>query len=72
MLVPHEPQALRNHDQTLQRLAERGGMGVREILFVLTDRRWKWEDIGKGDDAADVAALIAALKEYESTTQVSP
>jgi hypothetical protein len=34
----HEKQALRNHGQTLKRLAERGGLGWIELLCVLEDR----------------------------------
>ena len=34
----HEEQALRNHTQTLKRLAERGGLGWVEALFVLEDK----------------------------------
>lgn len=34
----HEPQAIRNHGQTLKRLAERGGLDYAELLAVLEDR----------------------------------
>lgn len=36
----HEKQAIRNHSQTLERLAERGGLGWVEILFVLEDKNY--------------------------------
>lgn len=36
----HEKQALRNHGQSLQRLAERGGLGWIEMLCVLEDREY--------------------------------
>lgn len=36
----HEAQCKRNHDQTVQRLAERGGLGVDEMCAVVEDRRW--------------------------------
>lgn len=46
MLAPHEPQAMRNHcGQSLQRLAERGGLSPCEALAVLDDRRWKQMDL---------------------------
>ncbi|WCM53535.1 hypothetical protein OH720_11155 [Pseudomonas sp. WJP1] len=32
LLIPYEEQALRNHSQSLQRLAKRGGMDSTEIL----------------------------------------
>jgi hypothetical protein len=40
MLVPHEAQALRNHGQTLERLAQRGGLGVSEAIDILEGRSW--------------------------------
>ncbi len=40
MLAPHARQAKSNHGQTLERLAERGGLGPGEALAVLDDRRW--------------------------------
>jgi len=40
LVAPHEKQALHNHQQTLERLAERGGLDVLELLAVLTDRDW--------------------------------
>ena len=42
IIAPHEAQAMRNHGgQTLQRLAERGGLDWTEILAVLHDKTWK-------------------------------
>jgi hypothetical protein len=38
MLAPHEAQAIANHSQRLQRLAERGGLGVDEMVLVLEGR----------------------------------
>lgn len=37
VLIPHEEQAIYNHRQTLNRLAERGGLSWYEILCVLED-----------------------------------
>ena len=42
MLVPHEAQALKNHTQTLLRLAERGGLGWGEILAILMGKPWSF------------------------------
>lgn len=39
-LESHEEQAKRNHGQTLEELAARGGLSPREAVAVLTDRRW--------------------------------
>lgn len=40
MLVPHEKQALQNHGQTLNRLAERGGLDHSEAIDILEGRKW--------------------------------
>jgi hypothetical protein len=40
MLLPHENQALRNHNQSLKRLGERGGLEPSFMLAVLEDRSW--------------------------------
>lgn len=42
VIAPHEEQALRNHcGQSLERLAERGGLSPQEALAVLEDRNWE-------------------------------
>ncbi len=40
MIAPHEAQALRNHDQSLEVLARRCGLSASEALDVLADRKW--------------------------------
>lgn len=35
LIAPHEGQALANHQQTLERLAERGGLSACEALLVI-------------------------------------
>lgn len=40
LIASHERQALINHDQTLTRLAERGGLSPCEALAILEDRQW--------------------------------
>lgn len=40
IIEPHREQAHRNHGQTLERLAERGGLGPEELVAVLEDRLW--------------------------------
>lgn len=42
LLLPHEKQALKNHDgQHLERLAARGGLEASEACAVLEDRPWR-------------------------------
>lgn len=40
MLIPHEAQALRNHGQSLVRLAQRGGISTGEAISILEGRKW--------------------------------
>ncbi len=40
IIAPHEAQAMKNHGQTLQRLAERGGLCWSEIFAVLANKTW--------------------------------
>jgi hypothetical protein len=40
LIAPYEAQAQRNHSQTLERLAERGGLGCAEAIDVMTNQRW--------------------------------
>lgn len=37
VMAPHESQAQRNHSQSLQRLAERGGLGTGEAWCIVND-----------------------------------
>ena len=52
---PHERQALDNHDQTLQRLHDRGGLDPAELLAVLEGKPWR--EVEK-----DIEVAIARLK----------
>jgi lambda repressor-like predicted transcriptional regulator len=38
VLIPHKEQAFKNHGQTLERLAERGGLSYAELLDVLKNQ----------------------------------
>lgn len=40
MLVPHEAQAFKNHSQSLDMLASRGGLAHSEAIDILEDRPW--------------------------------
>ena len=53
VVAPHEAQAKRNHDQTLERLAERGGLSPEEMWGVCNDRPLRdVRDVSKGDAIA--------------------
>jgi hypothetical protein len=40
MIAPHEKQARSNHSQSLERLAERGGLGCSEAIDIMRGARW--------------------------------
>lgn len=47
LVKAHEKQALENHGQTVERLAERQGLSICELAAVLEDRPWhamSWKD----------------------------
>lgn len=41
LVAPHEGQAQKNHYQSLERLAQRGGLSHSELCAVLEDREWR-------------------------------
>lgn len=40
LIAPHERQAQSNHSQTLERLAQRGGLCPNEATRIIQDRPW--------------------------------
>ncbi len=41
LITPHEKQAKSNHDQSLKRIAERGGLDPLEAVAVIEDKSWR-------------------------------
>lgn len=68
MLVPHEAQARANHGQTLERLAQRGGLGVSEAICILEGRRWGTVANCVENDRY----LINKVREWRARTTGSP
>lgn len=62
MLAPHKRRAELNHSQTLERLAERGGLSPSEIVCVLQDR--KLFPVPEDADCAAVPALLDAITRF--------
>lgn len=58
-VAPHEDQALINHSQTLERLAERSGLDPLELLCVLDGKHWS--ELGLGSKRATRSQLEAAI-----------
>ncbi len=40
MISPHEARAHKNHSQSLEELARRGGLGALEALWILDEAGW--------------------------------
>jgi hypothetical protein len=62
LVVPYEGQAFTNHDQSLERLAQRGGLGVGELWCVVHGKRWR----EASSKAVAEAWLRGWLHEHES------
>lgn len=61
LLDSHEGSAQRNHSQSLERLAERGGLSLSEIAAVIEDRQWR----SMTDEEALVVVTAAVNKAEE-------
>ena len=63
IIEPHRARAFKTHGQTLERLAERGGLSVCEALAIIEDREWKMMELIPAFEqlAAIVAAATARL-----------
>jgi hypothetical protein len=64
MVEPFELQAQDNHQQSLQRLAERGGLSPAELMAVLRGEQWHKRQFLTDEDAA--VELARLTKEHES------
>lgn len=60
-IAPHAKQAYINHGQTLERLAERGGLSYAEFWFVMQDEDWDDRMIEYArDNGKELAERLAA------------
>lgn len=64
MMAMHEAQARKNHDQTLEVLASRGGLGIAEAVCVLLGLRWGAFGEGAAADRNALPRLYDILGEY--------
>lgn len=65
MIEPHEKQALKNHSQTLERLAQRGGLCASEAVAVLEGKGWHEIDSNSARANEKLARLIAEWVDRE-------
>lgn len=67
-IAPHEAQAQRNHSQTLKGLAGRGGLGISEAYYILSDKPHPWPPRGgysEFEKAAFRSALMSIVRNFE-------
>jgi hypothetical protein len=63
LVAPYEVQAKQNHDQTLERLAERGGLAPNELWCVV--KGLPWRVVREVPEASALAWLKGWLSEHE-------
>lgn len=64
VLAPHEAQAMKNHGgQTLERLAQRGGLSWRETLAVIKDK--KFDDVPVMSEAKAKKIVLKHVAAWE-------
>lgn len=65
-IAAHEPQAQRNHSQTLRGLAGRGGLSIHEAYHIMKDQQWpRGFKRSQSNDAAYRVALMRVLHDFE-------
>ncbi len=69
-VAPHEAQAQSNHDQTLKRLAERGGLSPSELFAVVTGQGL--DAVVRTKDIDKVSELLRLLAQHEALVRVKP
>lgn len=62
IVAPHEAQAKKNHDQTLKRLAQRGGLSPEELVAVLDGKGLRYvTEVLTEDAVARIHVLLGAI-----------
>jgi len=61
LLAPHEDWARANHDQSLGRLAQRGGLDPTEMVAILERRKWRM--MGLPDAVARLREFVAQYRD---------
>jgi len=58
LLAAHEEQAIKNHGQSLARLAERGGLDPEEMLAVMQDRGVRWHGLSVVEAQTELLKIL--------------
>lgn len=70
LIGPHEAQARKNHGQTLEQLAKRGGLDVCEAVAVIEDvdfrTRWSGSRDNGRDKTREAIAILETLCKQDS------
>lgn len=64
VIAPHEEQAHINHGQSLERLAERGGLSYREMYAVLRNKKFDYENGNKYSDIQYELEVLRIIKSF--------
>lgn len=64
LIAPHEAQALRNHNQSLEVLASRGGLSAVEAIAVIEGKHWRTvTTMTVGESATRLQEIVAAYQQ---------
>jgi hypothetical protein len=70
LLGPHWRQAERNHGQSLERLAQRGGLAPCEALAVIEGRSWGSREPMPNDES-ELVALVESFERRDAAIRES-
>jgi hypothetical protein len=65
VIEPHDSQCVKNHSQSLEEIAARGGLGAGEFWFVMNDQKWVFNTDWK-KATVDGIALANQINEREN------
>lgn len=66
VIAPFEKQAIENHEQTLERLAQRGGVSPCEAVAIIEGRKWSRMDAETAE--AMLRSIVDASKDLQLAT----
>jgi hypothetical protein len=75
IVEPHESQAMKNHGQTLKRLADRGGLGWTELSDVIEGKSWDGRSYSSRHDPElvyrEARAAMLVLRHVKHLTEAA-
>ena len=69
VVEPHNAQARKNHSQSVERLAERGGLHPIELVAVMEDKEYPCDGVYKDrmKYAVDILTAMAGIEELRAS-----